>query len=164
MNFRARTLVELLAHRADAEPERVAYTFLADGEAEEIRLSYAGLHERAQAVAAMLGGHVKRGERVLLLYPPGLEFISAFFGCLYAGVVAVPAYPPRLNQNLLRLQVIAAGAGAEVALTTAQVKARVHPLCAADPHLRDVRWLATDEQEAVGQVESAGPQASADDL
>ena len=51
-----------------------------------------------------------RGKRVLLLYPLGLEYIAAFFGCFYAGAVAVPAYPPRLNRSLDRLQTIIADA------------------------------------------------------
>ena len=62
-----------------------------------MHLSYAGLDERARAIAALLQEHGAAGERVLLLYPPGLDYIAAFFGCLYAGVVAVPAYPPRLT-------------------------------------------------------------------
>ncbi len=57
----------------------------------------------------------------LLLYPPGLEFIAAFFGCLYAGVVSVPAYPHRRNQNMSRLEAIAASSQATVALTTSTV-------------------------------------------
>ena len=54
----------------------------------------------------------------MLLYPAGLEFIAAFFGCLYAGVVAVPVYPPRRNRSLIRIQAIADDAEAKVALTT----------------------------------------------
>ena len=48
------------------------------------------------------------GERVLLLYPPGLEYVAALFGCLYAGAVAVPAYPPRFNRPMLRLRTMVA--------------------------------------------------------
>ncbi len=65
------------------------------------------------------------GERALLLYPAGLEFIAAFFGCLYAGVVAVPAYPPRRNRSMNRIQAIVDDAEAKVALTTAAVLERV---------------------------------------
>ena len=56
------------------------------------------LDRRARALAARLQARGLAGRRALLLYPPGLEFIAAFFGCLYAGVVAVPAYPPRPNR------------------------------------------------------------------
>ena len=85
------------------------------------------------------------GERALLLYPAGLDFIVAFFGCLYAGVVAVPAYPPRRNRSLSRIQAIVEDAEAKVALTTAQVFERVQPLLAETPRLERVEWLATDE-------------------
>ena len=68
-----------------------------------------------------------RGKRVLLLYPPGLEYIAAFFGCFYAGAVAVPAYPPRLNRSLDRLQTIIADAQASVVLTTEAIHSKVGP-------------------------------------
>ena len=93
---RVATLTEALRLRATLTPDRRAYTFLADGEAEAERLTYAGARPpgpRDRRPAP--GGGLRRGERALLLYPPGLDFIAAFFGCLYAGVVAVPAYPPR---------------------------------------------------------------------
>ena len=73
------------------------------------------------------------GERALLLYPPGLDFISAFFGCLYGGVVAVPVYPPRRNRSLERIQAIADDADAKVALTTDTVLSRVMPLIDETP-------------------------------
>ena len=112
----ATTLVELLKYRAATEGDRVGYIFLTDGETEEVRLSYAALDRQARAIAAQLQGF--RGQRALLLYPPSLEYICALFGCFYAGVVAVPAYPPRRNSNLLRLQSIIADAQASVILTT----------------------------------------------
>ena len=86
----------------------MAFTFLADGESEGGRLTYGELDRRAAAIAAALAASVAPGERALLLYPPGLDFIVAFFGCLYAGVVAVPAYPPRPNdRSQSRLRAIA---------------------------------------------------------
>src|SRR4051812_39367422 len=88
------TLVELCWRRAEASPDRLAYTFLLDGESEEAHLTYGGLDLRARAIGARLQELGAGGERVLLLYPPGLEYVSAFLGCLYAGAVAVPAYPP----------------------------------------------------------------------
>ena len=78
------------------------------------------------------------GERALLLYPAGLDFIVAFFGCLYAGVVAVPAYPPRRNRSLSRIQAIVDDAQARVALTTAPVFERVQPLLDETPDLKKV--------------------------
>ncbi|MCA1568630.1 MAG: amino acid adenylation domain-containing protein [Acidobacteria bacterium] len=138
------TLVDLLRERAFEQPARRAYTFLLDGEAAEVELSYGELDRQARAIAAGLRPLVEPGDRVLLLYPPGLDYIAAFFGCLYAGAIAVPAYPPRRNRNLLRLQAIVADAQAFVALTTAPVLARMAPLFSQNPYLEPLRWLTSD--------------------
>ncbi|MBO1350491.1 MAG: amino acid adenylation domain-containing protein [Hormoscilla sp. GUM202] len=111
-------LVELLVRRALIKPESTAYIWLQDGEKESDVLSYLELDSSSRAIASHLQSICQPGERALLLYPPGLEFIPAFFGCLYAGVVAVPAYPPKGHQKTSRLQAIASSAGATVALTT----------------------------------------------
>ena len=112
--------MELLRWRARRQPDRVAYRFLDDGETAPAELTYHQLDHRARMIAAYLRSLVDGGERVLALYPPGLEYIAAFFGCLYAGVVAVPAYPPRHNRRALRLQTLALDAQASVALTAAK--------------------------------------------
>src|SRR5207253_2034291 len=85
------------------------------------------------------------GDRVLLLYPPGLEYIAAFFGCLYAGAIAVPAYPPRHNRNLLRLQALVADAQAMVALTTSPILSRIAPQLSQNSYLAPLSWLASDK-------------------
>lgn len=139
------TLVDLLRHRAEYQPQSRAYTYLVDGETQEVHLSYAELDRQARAIAATLQAEGLAGQRALLLYPPGLEFIAAFFGCLYAGVVAVPAYPPRLNRTMWRIQAIAADAEAPVALMTRTVLDRVQPLLEQSPELKQLRWMATDE-------------------
>src|SRR5229473_792550 len=90
------SLVEILRWRALHQPDRLAYTFLQDGEKEEVHLTYADLDRRARAIAARLQSLAAYGERALLVYPQGLEFIAGFFGCLYAGVIAIPVYPPHL--------------------------------------------------------------------
>lgn len=139
------TLVDLLRHRAAYQPNERVYTFLVDGETQEIHLNYSQLDRQARAIAATLQAEGLAGQRALLLYPPGLEFITAFFGCLYAGVVAVPAYPPRLNRTMWRIQAIASDAEAPVALMTRAVLDRVQPLLEQSPELKQLRWLATDE-------------------
>ena len=112
------SLVALLRRRAIEQPGRVAYTFLSDGSDGETHLSYDELDQKARSIAAYLQSFNAAGERVLLLYPPGLDYIAAFFGCLYAGAIAVPAYPPRRNRSLERLRAIVADAQASFALTT----------------------------------------------
>lgn len=140
-------LVELLRRRALRQPERRAYTFLADGEAEEVHLTYGELDRQARAIAAILQDLNAAGERALLLYPPGLDYIAAFFGCLYAGVIAVPVYPPdpvRLNRTLPRLQTIARDARAKIALTTGAILEMRDLLWNQAEDLRALHWLATD--------------------
>lgn len=139
------TLVELLRYRASSQPERLAYIFLRDGEIEEARLTYGELDQKARAIAAHLQSLEAKGERGLLLYPPGLDFISAFFGCLYAGVVAIPAYPPRRNQNLLRLQAIIADSQARFTFTNAALFPSLENQWAKDPELGAMEWIVTDE-------------------
>ena len=86
------TLVELLRVRMSDAPSKHAYTYLRDGETDALTWDYGELDRRARAIAAWLQSCGAAGERALLLYPPGLDYLAAFFGCLYAGVVAVPAY------------------------------------------------------------------------
>ncbi|MEM7582118.1 MAG: amino acid adenylation domain-containing protein [Acidobacteriota bacterium] len=147
--FEPATLVELLQWRAQHQPEQTAYTFLLDGETLEARLTYADLDREARSIAARLQKLNAVGERVLLLYPPGLQFIAAFFGCLYAGAVAVPAYPPKRNRSLRRLGAIARDAQPAVALTTDEIAAGREAMRAQLPDLEGVRWLTdTGSDEA----------------
>lgn len=138
------TIVDLLQHRANHQPDRLAYTFLQDGETETGKLTYQDLDRQARAIAAQLQNLVDAGSHALLLYPPGLEFIAAFFGCLYAGIVAVPAYPPRRNQNMSRLQAILSSSQATVALTTANLMESIEERFAEETSLAQLQWLATD--------------------
>ena len=137
-------LIELLQRRVEQQPLQIAYTFLNDGEAEEINLTYEELDRRARAIAARLQSLDAAGERVLLLYPPGLEYISAFWGCLYARAIAVPAYPPRQNRSLVRLQAVAADAQSTLALTTSALLSKVDALTTQCAELSKLRWLATE--------------------
>lgn len=136
-------LVDLVRHRARHQPDNVAFTFLVNGEDEQVHLTNRELDRQARAIGAWLQSHDLAGQRALLLYPPGLEFVAAFFGCLYAGVVAVPVYPPRRNRSLDRIQAIADDAEARIALTTDVVLKRVEPLIDETPHLKSLTWLAT---------------------
>ena len=79
------TLVDLLHYRGQYQPDKQAYIFLQNGETESGSLTYGELDKQARAIAFQL--QFWQGERALLLYPSGLEFITAFFGCLYAGLV-----------------------------------------------------------------------------
>ncbi|MDM9383462.1 fatty acyl-AMP ligase [Chlorogloeopsis sp. ULAP01] len=139
------TFVDLLSHRAEKNSEQKVYTFLKSGETEAEKLTYGELHLQAQSIAASLQSLNISGERALLLFQPGLDFICAFFGCLYAGVIAVPAYPPRRNQNLSRLQAIAQDAQAKIVLTSTSL---LHNLQTSFNQegidISGLHWLAID--------------------
>ena len=115
-------LVQILQRRASAGSPDPAYLFLANGEVESERLSFADLDRRARAIGAQLQALKLSGERVLLLHPPGLGFVEAFFGCLYAGAVAVPAYPPRARGVDPRLRAIAGDCAPRAALADRQLR------------------------------------------
>src|SRR3712207_6602517 len=87
------TFVELLRWRSSHQPDRQIYSYLADTKTEQVQLSYKDLDQKARKIASLLQSMGTAGERALLLYPPGPKYPAALYGCLYAGVVAVPAYP-----------------------------------------------------------------------
>ncbi|MCC5661303.1 amino acid adenylation domain-containing protein [Nostoc sp. XA010] len=144
-SFPFSTFVELLNYRALYQPNKIGFQFLHDGKTVTATLTYQELHKQAKAIASQLKSTgVVEGECALLLYPPGLEFISAFFACLYAGVVAVPAYPPHLNRPTPRLQAIIANTQTRIALTTEQILANGPRLFEHTPQLQALQYIATD--------------------
>lgn len=136
------SLLDILSDRAHNQSEQQAYIFLQNGETESGSLTYGELDRQARAIAAQIQSW--RGERALLIYPSGLEFITAFFGCLYAGVVAVPVYPPRRNQNLSRLLSIVNDAQAKIALTSTSILADLDRRWEEQPDLAQLKLIATD--------------------
>jgi acyl-CoA synthetase (AMP-forming)/AMP-acid ligase II len=143
--LKTNTLVDLVRYRALHQPDRIAYRFLIDGERETVSLTYQQLEQQSRAIASQLQEFCQPGDRALLLYQPGLEYISAFFACLFAEVVAVPAYPPRPNRSLSRIQSILADAEATVALTTTDIFSILEKRVADAPELETLGWLATDQ-------------------
>jgi acyl-CoA synthetase (AMP-forming)/AMP-acid ligase II len=147
------TLGEILAARADATPDRLAFAFSRDGEHDTQQLTYLELHRHAQRIAAELLEAVPGGAHALLLFEPGLDFVSALFACLQAGVVAVsamPAQPDRLHRALPRLQRVAEDAGVRAVLTTAAIIAAGGPALDAGGSgspLAAARWIAVDGLE-----------------
>jgi amino acid adenylation domain-containing protein/non-ribosomal peptide synthase protein (TIGR01720 family) len=162
VGLKPRTLVGLLRQRGQAEPERLAYRFLSDGETEAERITYGELDRRAQSIAAMLQNLSAVGERALLLYPPGFDYIAAFWGCLYAGVIAVPAYPPHANRRG-RLESIALDAQATLALTTTRILERMSLPLEQKGELAQLRWLATDQHPLDLDQQWREPEAHGED-
>ena len=115
------TWIDLLSERATQQPSRIAFQIWNDGTVSSAPLTYGELDCRSRAIAARMQRLNLKGERVLLLCPPGLDYIVAFCACLYAGAIAVPIYPPRPNQSLERFQGISDDAqSALILLASAQ--------------------------------------------
>ena len=136
-----RTILDVLRRRVADQGDRTAYAFLESDETQESRLSWSELHARACAVAERLRRDADVGDRALLFYPPGLDYIVAFFGCLEAGIVAVPAYPPLRQRGLPRLDSIARDSDAKLALTSSDLVARSDEMVAHAVGLERVTWL-----------------------
>ncbi len=152
--------VELLRWRAQRHPDAKVYGFLRDGEELSAELSYAEFDEKARAFATGLRELAPDAERALLLYAAGLEYPVAFLGCIYAGVTAVPAYPPepgRAVQTLERLHALVGDAKADVVLTRDDLLPGATELLGHDEGVRHVlghgdvlahgtpeRWSAPD--------------------
>lgn len=129
--------------RADA----IAYTLLVDGDEQEAHLTYRELDRQARAIGGYLQSELRPGDRVILVYPTSLAFITAFLGCLYAGVIAVPVVEPVKERHLLRIKTIAEDAQAQTILTTGELMPRFDKWMAQHPELRAFRWLPTDQVE-----------------
>ncbi|MCB1743121.1 MAG: fatty acyl-AMP ligase [Gammaproteobacteria bacterium] len=110
------TLVHILGARAHQQPDQYAYVFLLDGEQEYVQFTYASLELEARRWAATLAAVARPGDRVLLLLPPGLDLIAAFYGALSGGLVAVPAYPPRGDRQTSKLRAMVGDAKPSVAI------------------------------------------------
>jgi acyl-CoA synthetase (AMP-forming)/AMP-acid ligase II len=96
------TIYDFLAVHADSKGNDEAFTFIEDN-GDVSRISFHELHQKALSVAQYLTREFKSGTKVVLLFPPGLEYVQAFLGCLYAGIVAVPLYPPQSKKHAGRV-------------------------------------------------------------
>jgi len=114
----AQDLVTVMKLHVRERPDQVAVRFLADGEMDAHELTYSELDARARRLAARLRKHGAQNDRVLLMLPSGLDYVTSFFACQYAGMIAVPAYPPQALQSghIERLRRIAADCMARIAV------------------------------------------------
>ncbi|HEY9768531.1 MAG TPA: thioester reductase domain-containing protein [Coleofasciculaceae cyanobacterium] len=158
------TLIDLLRTKAYSQPDRIAYTFLQDGETIENSLTYGELYRRAREIGTYLQFINGAGSRALLLYSPGLEFITAFFGCLFASVVAVPIYPPKRNQKMSRLQAIVKDAEASTVLTTRSELTKISSQFPEYSKLSSLQWIATDNLVSDGETNWQQPVVNSDSL
>ena len=142
------TVLDVLRWRAEHEPDQTAYVFLRDGVAADAILTYKELDVKARSIAGYLLTRFAPGTCLLLVYPPGLEFVQAFWGALYAGLVAVPVPPPdgfRLKQSTGRLLRIAEDARPVGALSTSQICDLLRQQELSDSSIRRENWISLDE-------------------
>ncbi|MFC5412672.1 fatty acyl-AMP ligase [Larkinella bovis] len=142
-----KTIVETVRFRASQTPDRPAFIFLKDGEQEEEVRSYQQLHARASSLAGLLANPAREpSERklCLLVYPQGLEFIEAFLGCLYAGIVAVPIAVPGKNRGSDKIGFLIRDAGIQTGLTTAKTLELLQKNFGNDGWFRSLSWVTTD--------------------
>jgi amino acid adenylation domain-containing protein len=144
-DFSDLNLVSVIRTRLEESANRAILRFLGDQEGDETCVTYADLDLRARAIAAELQAAGGLGQRALVLHPPGIEYIVALLGCFYAGVVAVPAYPPRMNRSVNRLRDIALDAQARFGLTTEAALDRFDRQEESNSDLAALHWIATDK-------------------
>ncbi len=156
-------LGELLRHWAELRPSHLAFTYLGDDEVQEQR-TYGQLHQRATQIAGYLQHELAAGDRALLLFPAGLEFIEAFFGCLYAGVIPVPTCYPKPNRPMPRLSSIARDTDAAVVLSTEDTLGQMNDGSNSGEAWTELPRIATDAIAPIWNYHWDRPNVSTDDV
>ncbi len=157
------SLVDVLRYRVERKAEERVYTFLKDGHKLSTHLTYQELDFQARAIAVTLNKFFTKGQRAILLYPPGLEFAAAFFGCMYSGIIAVAVYPPdpaRLERSLPKLLSIVEDSQPKVVLTTSEILSMAEYIFGQEPQFKSVKWVATDKPMNVDVEEWKKPALS----
>ena len=137
------TIYDFLASNAISKSDDIAFTYIEDN-GEKSQISFNDLHLRAQSIAQYLTAEFKAGSRVVLLFPPGLEYIQAFLGCLYAGVVAVPLYPPQSKKHAGRVVTVIEDCQACLILTNKVLKDQLAAALSPLPVMGFDELLLTD--------------------
>ena len=140
------TLIELLYLRAWENPEQPAYTFLHDSQEQNTSLTYGELVNQVNAIAIELCKQDLQGQRALILYPSNLDFLIAFLACMSAGVIAVPAYPPRKNQNMERIKAIVNDCEPATVLATTKIMEIAQPILQEVKEFKNLKYFCTDNK------------------
>ena len=142
---RCETLIDLLRLRATENGAQGAFRFLPGEKRGEQRITYGELDRRARSLAVSISERTARGDRVLLLVPPGLDYIASYFACLYAGVIAVPAYPPNPRRPDARIPAIVDDCAPVLAITTAALLSRLESWRGDSDRLKAIAWLTVED-------------------
>jgi acyl-CoA synthetase (AMP-forming)/AMP-acid ligase II len=137
------SISDVLQARAADQPAQRAYVWIDENLHEQACLTYGELHARALAIAAQLAAQCRPGDRALLVFPPGLDFIAAYFGCLYAQVIAVPVNPPRREAVQGATRSVVSDCAPSAVLTLSALIDFMRP--ALESVCGELRWLAADK-------------------
>jgi acyl-CoA synthetase (AMP-forming)/AMP-acid ligase II len=151
MQARCESLGDVLRHQAASRPDARAYVFLTDAGGEESVLTFSQLDRQARTIAADLARRAEPGERALLVFSPGLDFIVAFFACLYAGIIAVPMMPPRRHRLRESSLGIVDDSTPMVCLTTRDLIDGLKDTLSGVEAAQRIQWLAVDAFEPAGE-------------
>jgi acyl-CoA synthetase (AMP-forming)/AMP-acid ligase II len=154
------TLVDLLRYRSQEQAEQIAYRFLQDGETEKATVTYHELDRQARTIAVKLNSLASPASTAIIIYPyeAGLEFIAAFFGCLYGGVIAVPCHPPMNRHAYYDLQLRLVSSQAKVILTPKSLLSKLQNQLTTS----DINWLVTDDLSSEAASDWTQPDIAAD--
>ena len=144
-------LIDLTEYQASSQPEKIAFSILADGENPTQQLTFGELAWYARSLATRLQDEKLEGHSALLLYPTGIDFIVTFLACLYAGIIAVPAYPPdplRMDRSLQRLKNIIFDAKPSICLTSKELQRIFESMLENTDNIPPLRWLSTDHMDS----------------
>lgn len=141
------SIVSILDQRVNKHPEKHAFRYFTNLEDQPSVLTFQQLDEKAKAIATVLQQFNAQGERALLIYPTSLEFITAFMGCLYAGVIAIPVCPPSRNQSAQNIGNIVADATPLLALTTSDYSYLSQDFVNLFRNQLSLSWVTTDNIE-----------------
>ena len=162
--FPAKTMTELLLRHEKMIPDKVVYALLEDGINETDNITYSNLAKKARAIGAVMQEKGSAGDRVLLLFPTGIEFITAFYACFFAGMIAVPMYPPKRNKPNERFRAIVNDARPSFILTTRQINEELEKfqLLAGLPEIGEI--IISEEVDIEIQKAWKDPGVGPDDL
>ena len=155
---------DLLLDRAAHRPEAPVYTFLENGEEAAETINYGEFRDRVLALATKLRQHCAPRDRVLLLYPPCIEYMVGFFACLCADLIAVPLFPPRGTKHNLRLEAIARDCKPNAALYSSKRQAHRHESIAEQPSLAALEFICSDDVDIANAAQWQHPGANSETI
>ena len=161
------TYTEVIKKRTESIPDHVVFRFLSDGVNENESFTYQQLETRAKAIAASMQKAGLKGDKVLLLFQPGLPYIASLFACFYAGFVAIPAYPPRRNRGIDRIHTIISDSQAQICIVSRQVYDNIQSQKInrkKDELLEQLKWIIYEDVADSNAMEFSNTSISPDDV